>query len=75
MTIHGDTVVAGCLLSAIGLFVVGVAVVITMTIVGLYSYDYRCVDGVKEQQYQAFHVIPIGGYEPIDGDPAGACGR
>lgn len=40
---------------------------------GSYHYDYRCTDGVVESRQVFNGVGPLGGFDPIDGDPVGAC--
>lgn len=40
--------------------------------IGGYSYEYRCKGPVVEKRLYVLGV-PFGGFDPIDGDSAGAC--
>ena len=58
----------------VGALLVAILLVVVATFLsGTYSYEYRCTDNVVEQRLRVWWDIPIGGFDPIDGDPAGTC--
>lgn len=62
----------GCVIAVV---IVVLSMALTMAVIaasGLYHYDYRCTDGVAEQHLN-IGPVAFGGWDPIDGDPAGAC--
>ncbi len=69
---------------AIWVIGIGAVLVVTAVVVGLflflatlftgtYSYEYRCTDHVVEKRLEWWGFVPMGGFEPIDGDPVGGC--
>ena len=40
---------------------------------GTYGYEYRCTENVVERRLEWWGGIPIGGFDPVDGDPVGGC--
>lgn len=40
---------------------------------GSYHYEYRCINNVVESRQIVNGIGPLGGFDPIDGDPVGAC--
>lgn len=51
----------------------GLALFLFTLFSGTYSYEYRCTDHVVEKRLEWWGFLPMGGFEPIDGDPAGGC--
>ena len=56
-----------------GVFVAGILALVVTFGAGLYEYEYRCTDNVVESRLHIWNLTTIGAFDPIDGDPVGAC--
>lgn len=53
--------------------VLALVVFLATLIAGWYHYEYRCTDNIAEKHLYIWGDIPIAEWNPIDGDPVGAC--
>lgn len=57
----------------LAVFMVFASFIFSAKATGSYSYEYRCTNNVVEKRLHVWWGVPIFGFQPIDGDPVGAC--